>query len=201
MYIHINMKVAEVKYPIHHLIQTRRSPRAFAHTPIAADKLNSLFEAARWTASALNEQPWHYIYATKENPEAFARLLECLNPSNQVWAQHAPVLILSVVKTFFSRNGQLNTHAMYDVGAANTALALQATDLGLHVHQMGGFSTEKIRENFNLPSGYEPVTIMAVGYLGDPEQLPEQLKERELAPRQRHEITQFAFENGWEKAS
>lgn len=179
-------KSTQVEYPVSDLIQYRRSRRAYSSQPIESEKIRSLFEAARWAPSSMNEQPWAYLYATQEQPELWNKLLDTLNESNRVWAKHAPLLILSMARKTLIRNGAVNGAARYDVGAANAFLSMQATQLGLNVHQMGGFDRQKAIENLNIPETHEPMVIMAVGYLGSTENLSENLKSREVAPRERY---------------
>jgi nitroreductase len=186
------MKTAPTIYPISDSIRQRWSPRSFTDQAVEPEVLNQIFEAGSWAFSAMNEQPWRYIYAHKSDTEAFNRLLECLVPANQAWAKHAPVLVLSLVKTHFD-NGQLNRTAMHDVGAANATLVLEATALGLSAHLMGGFDLARTRELFELPDNLEPVAFIAIGYAGPAEQLDEPFRTREAAPRQRKPLTDFAF--------
>jgi nitroreductase len=136
-----------------------------------------------------------------ENADEFERLLDCLVESNALWARHAPVLMLSIAKLNFERNGKPNRHAFHDVGQAAASLTLQATALGLVVHQMAGFRAAKAREQFNIPEGYEPVAAIAVGYQGEPESLPEDLRERELAERTRRPLESFVFNTQWGQTS
>ena len=96
--------------------------------------------------------------------------------------------MMTLVKTHFEKNGRPNQWALHDLGLAVGNLTTQASALDLYVHNMGGFSAEKARELFNLPPDVEPVTMIAVGYLGDAEHLPEPLKEHELAQQQRKTI-------------
>jgi nitroreductase len=194
-------KPAENQYPIHELMRERWSPRAFAPEMVEPGKLRSLLEAARWAASCFNEQPWSFIVATKENADEFQRLLGCLVEGNVLWAQHAPVLMLSVARLNFQRNEKPNRHAFHDVGQAAASLTLQATALGLVVHQMAGFSVAKAREQFSIPEGYEPVAAIAVGYQGDPDSLPEDLRAKELAPRTRRPAESFVFSGSWGQTS
>ncbi|WP_205711170.1 nitroreductase family protein [Hymenobacter sp. HDW8] len=186
------MRTAPTTYPVSDLIRQRWSPRSFTSQQVNPEDLNRVFEAASWASSAMNEQPWRYIYADQSDPEAFNRLLECLVPANQVWAKHAPVLILSLVKTHYD-NGHLNPSALHDVGAANATLTLEATALGLSVHAMGGFDRDRTREQFELPANFEPVAFLALGYAGPAEQLDEPLRSRENAPRQRKPLSEFVF--------
>src|SRR2546426_5475838 len=139
-------KLAETQYPIHDLLRKRWSPRAFSSRPVEPDKLRSLWEAARWAPSSYNEQPWSFIVATKEDEAEYARLLSCLVEGNIQWAQHAPVLMVSVARLSFDEDGNPNLHAFHDVGQAVANLIVQATALGLVVHQMAGIFPDKIRE-------------------------------------------------------
>jgi hypothetical protein len=63
-------KPAETRYPINHLLQKRWSPRAFANDAVDHADLLSLFEAARWTPSSGNQQPWSFIVTTRHDPQA-----------------------------------------------------------------------------------------------------------------------------------
>jgi len=179
-------KSNQVEYPVAELIEQRRSRRAYSTNPIEHEKIKSLFEAARWAPSSMNEQPWSYVYATRDQPDLWNKLLELLNESNRVWAINAPLLILSLARKTHIRNGANNALARYDTGAANTLLSIQATQLGLNVHQMGGYDRQKAIESLNIPEAYEPIVIMAIGYPGDPDSLSENLKLREEAPRERY---------------
>jgi nitroreductase len=193
--------LTETQARVHDLIKERRSPLAYSDRSIEPEDLRSLLEAARWAASSYNQQPWHFIIATKEAPEEFERLLGCLAPANALWARNAPALMLSVAKLTYDSNGAPNRHALHDVGQATANLALQATALGLMVHQMGGFDVARAREEFLIPEGYEPVAAIAVGYLGDPESLPESLLARARAPRTRRELYEFVYTGRWGQTS
>ena len=103
----------------------------------------------------------------RENPTAFDA---CSRRSRSGTAngRNAPVLVLSVAKVDFTHSGKPNRHAFHDVGQAAAYLTLQATALGLYVHQMAGFDAAKARQLLSIPKGHEPVAMMAVGYLDDP---------------------------------
>jgi nitroreductase len=160
-------KSTQIEQPILDVIQERRSRRAYAETRIEPTKIQALFEAARWAPSSNNEQPWAYIYATKAEPELWGRLFDTLMDGNKIWAERAPLLILSMTRKNFVRNDKPNGSAKYDLGAANAFLTLQATQLGLNVHQMGGFDRDKAKSNLNIPDTHEAAVMMAIGYLGD----------------------------------
>jgi nitroreductase len=189
------------EYPIHPLIASRRSSLAFASTSVAPETLASLMEAARWAPSSRNEQPWSFIVATKENKFEFNRLLGCLVEFNVQWAQHAPLLLLSVAKLTFESTGELNRHAIHDVGQATANLTFQATASGLVVHQIAGFDVEKARRELSIPQGFEPVAAAAIGCPGNPTELPEKLRRKDESPRKRKPLTNFVFEGGWGNAA
>jgi nitroreductase len=190
-------KPAPTEFPIHELLRDRWSPRAFSERMVEPEKLHSVVEAARWAPSSNNEQPWSIVMATKQDPDSYARLLNCLKEGNKKWAFRAPVLMLSVARMNFEDDGTSNRHAFHDTGMAVLALALQATALGLIVHQMAGFDIEKARIDLKVPSGHEPVAMIALGYPGDVAVLPDYLKQRELAPRQRKFTRDFVFDGLW----
>ena len=190
-------KPADTQFPIHDLLSRRWSPRAFAERPVEPEKIQRMLEAARWASSCFNEQPWVFIIATAAQPAEHSKLLSCLVEGNQVWAKRAPLLIITVAKQHFDHNGQPNRHAVHDVGLAVGNLVVQATAMDLFVHQMAGILPKVIREGFSLPSGYEPVTGLAIGYPGDLNVLPEEIRERERAPRSRKALQEFVFAETW----
>jgi nitroreductase len=194
-------KPAETQYPIQELLQRRWSPRAFSDQPVSQDHLRSLLEAARWAPSSNNEQPWHFLVATKQDQADYDRLLSCLRTTNQLWAGLAPVLMMSVAKLVFTDGGEINRHAFHDVGLAVENLVVQATALGLMVHQMAGLYPDQVRELYGIPAEYEVVAAIAIGYPGDPGILPERLRQRELAKRSRKSIVDFTFTGQWGRPS
>jgi nitroreductase len=190
-------KPAVTDHPVHEFIRERWSPRAFSDKPVPAEVLRSLFEAARWAPSSNNEQPWAFIVATKEDHEAHAKLVSTLVEFNRVWAKHAPVLAIAVSELAFARNGHPNRNAFYDTGAAVSGLTAEAISRGLLVHQMAGFDPQKAIELFSIPAGWEPISAFVIGYPGDPQSLPETLRDRELAPRTRKPLVDFVMSGNW----
>lgn len=178
-------------------IQNRWSPRAFSDKEVTREMIDLLFEAARWAPSAMNEQPWKYYFVHRDNQKPFNDVVEILTGTNPVWAKHAQVLIISVAKKNFDYQNRPNKNALHDLGAANVSIAIQAAEMGLQVHQMGGFDKEKAIKYLQLEiENFEPVTVIAVGFPGDAEQLPDELKMRELQPRKRKEIGEIVTELG-----
>jgi nitroreductase len=190
-------KPALTDAPVHEVIKNRWSPRAFSEQPVRPEVLRSLFEAARWAPSSNNEQPWAYLVATKDDAENFAKMLGVLVEFNVSWAKHAPVLALSVGHQNANRDGKPNRVALHDVGSATAQLTFEANVRGLFVHQMAGFDMEKARQAFAIPPDWEPVAAIAIGYPGNPESLPDKLRERELAPRTRKPVGEFVMTGRW----
>jgi nitroreductase len=190
-----NIKHVPASTGILDIISRRWSARAFSDKAVSTEDLHVIFTAASWAASSTNEQPWRFLFG-RNGDVTFAKILDSMVEANQVWARHVPVLLLSVGKNIFSPGpytGAHNPYALHDTGAASAYLSLQATALGLRTHGIGGFDHEKARTHFHIPAGFEIGACWAIGYLGDPDTLPERLKERELAPRSRKPISDFVF--------
>lgn len=190
-------KQALPDYPIQEFISDRWSPYGFTDRPVLQDDLHSLFEAARWAASSYNEQPWTYFVSTRRSPVEFVRMLSCLVPANQTWAKSAPVLVLGVVSLKFAKTGKDNHAAVHDLGLASANLVMEATVRGLSVHQMIGILPDRIRELYQIPPNFEAWTAMAIGYKANPDTLPAELRDRDLAPRQRKPASEFVFSGTW----
>ena len=179
---------------INELIRKRFSTRAFSSQSITDEALYSLIEAARWAASARNEQPWRFIIGSN-NSDYYQRIFNCLDEGNKVWAQNAPVLIITMAMKHYAFNDSLNRYALHDVSWATANLCLQATHLGLMVHPMGGFDSNRIISEFEIPEIMEPVTILAIGYAGRVEDLPVEIQNREKSPRKRNDIADLIYLN------
>ncbi len=194
-------KPAENRYPIDELLRDRWSPRAFADRPLDIEQVQSLFEAARWSASCFNGQPWRFVVALKQQPHAFETMLTCLSENNRRWAHRAAVLMLTVVKLTFDVDGSPNRHAHYDLGLAVQNMVVQATSMGLYARQMAGILPDVARQTYHIPDDHDIMTAVAVGYLGDVEDLPERLQQRELEARTRKPLSDLVFAGDWDSAA
>jgi nitroreductase len=174
------------------IILERWSPRAFDDRDVSPADLRTIFEAARWAPSSYNEQPWRFLIGHRGS-ETYGKILDALVPSNQSWAKSAPVLILSVTKTRFSHNNSPNNYAAHDLGAAMAYMALQASALELAAHQMAGLDWVKARESFAIPEIYAMGSVMAVGYLGELDDLPERFQAQEQSPRSRKPLSEMVL--------
>jgi nitroreductase len=189
--------LSDKSVPLHEIIARRWSSRAFSEQAVEADKLRSVLEAARWAPSSRNEQPWAYVVATREDSAQYEALSQLLMEANRAWANKAPVLVLTLAHSRLEKTGQPNRHALHDLGLSTANLVAQATSLGLMTHQMGGFDVEAARTQFAVPEGWEPVSMIALGYPGKAESLPDSLRARETAPRQRKPLNEFVFSEKW----
>ena len=186
---------------IHPLLAERWSPYSFADRDVADEDLLALFEAARWAPSSYNEQPWRYLVARRADAADFAAILSCLVEGNQGWARAVPVLAIGVAMTRFSRNAKPNKAAHHDLGLAAGNLCVEATARGISVHQMIGIVPERVREVYGLPEDAEPLTALAIGYLGEAAALPEGMRERDLGARSRKPVESFVFAGRWDNAA
>lgn len=142
-------------------------------------QIYSLIEATRWSPSSFNDQPWNFIICDRvQTPEAYEKALASIYGSQQDWVQNAPVLVIVVTRTKFSYNNEFNEWAEYDAGAAALSLSLQATEMNLMAHQLGGFDPEIVRADFRIPEDHKPMAIIAVGY----ESADAEPQERERLP-------------------
>ncbi|MGW8482856.1 nitroreductase family protein [Microbacterium sp. NPDC055903] len=180
-------RTAPTDHPVLDVLAGRWSPRAFdATSAIDESKLAASLEAARWTPSANNTQPWRFIVA-RRGTALHAQIVDALVGFNQAWAGNAAVLVVAVAETA-SEDGTPITHAIYDLGQAVAHFSVQAHHEGLYVHQMSGFDAEVVREFADLAPRFSAVTVIAVGEFGDVEALPEVLQQREVAPRVRRPV-------------
>jgi len=188
------IKIADTRLPVIDLIKDRWSARAFSEQPISEEQMHTLLEAASWAPSSMNEQPWRYRYAMR-GTRLFEALCNCLMSGNQPWAKEASTLLLCSIKKNFERTGAPNRHALHDLGMANAFLMLQATEMKIYGHIMGGYEPAKLQEVISFSEDEEAVCLIALGFLGAAEQLEEPFRTRELTPRSRKELDEFMLDS------
>jgi nitroreductase len=187
---HPEQKQADAEYPIAAVLAGRFSPRAFAPEPPSDAQLARLFTAASWAPSAGNGQPWRFVLGVRGD-DVWPVVLGCLTEKNQAWCRNVPVLGIAIAQTL--RDAKPLRTGPYDLGQALAHLTFQAATEDLYVHQMAGVSPEAAREAFSIPDGFEAWTAFAIGALGDPASLPDDLRARELAPRARRPLAETVF--------
>lgn len=165
-------------YNIDEIFINRWSPRAYDPDPIPKNILMSIFEAARWTMSCYNEQPWRFMIATE--PEDRELILSTLVDFNQTWVKNAPVIGYIIAAKHFERNGKPNQWAEFDAGAAWMAMTLQARKMGLYTHGMAGFDQKAVYDKLNIPEDkYKVIAAFTIGKYGDPDKLDDDMKKSE----------------------
>ncbi|MFF1573355.1 nitroreductase family protein [Leifsonia sp. NPDC058292] len=190
----LNSHAADTTADLLPALAERWSPRAFdAAAEIDEAKLHAALEAARWSPSASNSQPWRFVVA-RRGSAAFDTIAENLLGFNKVWAGSASVLVLAIAEVI-DAEGNPRRFATYDLGQAVAHLTIQAHHDGLHAHQMGGIEADALRVAFGFDERFQPISVTALGMLGDPDALPERLRERELAPRTRNALADIVVVN------
>lgn len=176
-------------------IKNRWSIRAFSEEKITDETMAVLFEAARWAPSSMNEQPWRFVYAHRGSRQ-FEVIADTLSLKNKIWAENAAVLMAVFAEKNFRVSGRPNPYALHDTGAATYGLMLQAQAMGIYGHIMGGYDRHGLKNALKISEEFEPVTVVALGYQGSPDQLDEDLRVREYQPRKRKSLEEFAVKIG-----
>jgi nitroreductase len=193
------VKQATTAQPINPLLAARWSPRAFDGSSLSEAAVQSLLEAARWAPSAMNHQPWRFIIGRNHDGDtdrAFKNIYDALAEGNQIWAGDAPLLIAATVRTQ-EEDGTARTVGGFELGLATAQIIVQAHDLGLHAHVIGGFNGDQVRAAFDIPDDYQPLAVVAVGRVGTPDSLPERLAAAERAPRTRLRLAEIVYGEAW----
>jgi len=186
-------RTAETDAPIIDVLAERWSTRVFDPESIIDEAaLASALEAARWAPTAANTQAWRVIVARRGSASHRA-VLASLAGFNSAWAGDAAALVVFVAET--TRDGQPMRWAEYDTGQVAAHFTVQAHANGLSTHQMGGFDRDAIIAGFGLGAGLTPITVMAVGELGDIRSASDELQSRENAPRERRPAAESVLVN------
>jgi nitroreductase len=186
-------KPAITPHKLHELLRLRWSPRAFADKAVEKEKILRMLEAARWTPSSSNEQPWRFIIGS-QGDETYQKIFDILVDFNQKWAFTAPVLLLALGNTRSKKKPDVKSNIYkYDVGQAVAHLTFQASADGLFVHQMGGLDKQKAAQIFEVPDDCEVLTAIAVGYMDSPERLPPKFEEMEYKQRSRQDLKEMVY--------
>ncbi len=194
--------LAPVQFEITETLAKRKSIRAFdIQKPVLRSYIMSLLEAARWSPSCFNDEPWRFIVWDKnDNNEAYQKAFDCLGEWNQKWVRTAPVIIASFAVSKFREGDKDNRWAEYDTGAAANSICIQAASMGLQAHQMGGYSADKLKEVFNVPTDVTSMAMIAIGYPGDIEVLDESYHEGENKIRTRKPFETNFYKDTWDSS-
>jgi nitroreductase len=187
-------KKADTSVPIHPILESRWSPRAFdAQATVSAEEMTAFLEAARWAPSSYNFQPWRFIIS-RRGDVVFEKICEALSGFNQVWAPTASALIAVVVEQ--KTEGHIFPPiALFDAGLAVSQLTIEAHHRGFIVHQMIGFDKVKINNTFDISGQRDCIVILAVGRQGPAENLPKgPARDREVLPRERYPLSDLIIQ-------
>ena len=181
-------KIAITAAPIAPVLAERWSPRSFNREYLLSqDEALSILEAGRWAPSANNLQPWRFAFISR-NDELHAELCaKGLTGFNQSWAPDASALIVIAVQKTLP-DGKEITGRKYDAGLAAAQMVVQAQEIGLHTHHIGGIVHSEVHSLLKLDENTEVLVIIAVGKVAPAEQLEGPAFEREVAPRVRHTL-------------
>jgi nitroreductase len=182
------IKPAITDYPIMTELVERWSPRAYdSEAELTDDQVGSLFEAARWSPSSSNTQPWSFVVG-RRGDDTFELIVSLLAAGNAVWAHRASALVVNIVEEVTEAGKPLSS-AHYDIGQAAAHLSIQATHMGLVVHQMAGFDKDAMHGALGLDDRHRPIVVMAIGMMGDLADLAEDTRQREVAARSRKPLS------------
>lgn len=190
------LETRETDHPVEPIFPRRWSPRAMSGELLTTTELYTMFEAARWAPSTFNEQEWRFLYGIAGTPH-FDAFLDLLVEANQQWARQAAVLMCICSKRTFTRNGKPNPVHSFDAGAAWENLALQGAAMGLVVHGMAGFDFERAARVLRVPDDYKVEAMAAVGRPGDPNALPDDMRDGDLKPTGRKPLHEIACEGAF----
>lgn len=178
-------------------IANRKSPRAFLTRSVEEEKIQFLLKAFQWAPSSYNKQPWRIVLTT--DPGVLEKMHDGIMTGNRRWAVKAPLLavIVSKVEADDVRHDNALPYFLYDCGQAAMSLVLQAEHMGLRCHQMAGWEQGPIRAALGIPDDEQPIVLIAIGYEGDIADLDERSREKEMVPRTRKKLEEFAFRDRW----
>lgn len=152
------------------LIRSRRSIRRFQEKNIEPDKMDQLFEAARWAPSWGNLQCCELVVVEEvEDKKKLAALLSPKNPATKCM-EKAPVVIAVCGmpgKSGYYNNKQITRYQhwfLYDLGLVSQNICLKASEIGLGTVIVGSFDHVQAEQLLSVPDGCELVALIPLGY-------------------------------------
>jgi nitroreductase len=189
-----NERLASTRVPIHPDIAARWSPRMFdGDAQLTVEQLVAVLEAARWAATWGHRQPVRFLVGVRGD-ETFTQIAELLKRGNN-YAKAAGALILVCADE--GEDERTARYAAVDTGAAIAQLTIEAVSRGLIAHPMAGFNAEGARGAFGIPEGVRPIAVVAVGSLGDYDNAPPEIVDRDAQGRGRLPLEDVAFAGTW----
>ena len=179
----------------HRVIGARRSLRAFSQRPVETEKIERMLDAARWSPSCANRQPWRFVVVGTDAPSRSA--VEAALDAGNAWARQAPVLIATGARREDAAVVESRDYFLLDTGMALMSLLYRAVDQGLLVHPMAGWKEGPLRAALGLPGDFTPAAVVAVGYAGKSGDLDEATRRKDEKPRTRKPLGEIAFRSRW----
>ena len=125
--------------------------------------VDHLLEAARWSPSAGNSQPWAFVTALRGDA-THEQLVPLLAPSTRRWAPAASLLVVNLCHRFVEgTDWDYSEFAEYDLGQSVAHMTIQAQAMGLHARQFRGFDRDAVEEALALPGHWVAMTMTAFG--------------------------------------
>lgn len=177
------------------VLSARRSLRSFSDRPVEPEKIERMLEAARFAPSCGNMQPWRFVVVERADPSRPA-LEAALDPGN-AWAKRAPVLIVAGARREDAPVVETREYHHHDTGLATMCLIARGVDQGLLVHPMAGWKEAPLKASLSMPEEVRPISVVAVGYRGKPEELDEATRKKDGKPQTRKELGEIAFRGRW----
>lgn len=182
-------------------LSTRWSPSAFdAEHEVSAAELDALLQAARWSPSFGNSQPWQFI-VLRRGGEGHRIFVEHLSRGNSSWVPAASVVILTAARIGAAPGEEdffdTGDYAYYDLGQAAAHLTIQARDLDLDAHQFAGYDHDAVSAALGVPDHYRLMAGIAVGRHDDSDAAPESNRRREERPRTRRPLDETVHVERW----
>jgi nitroreductase len=149
------------------VIKDRRSVRRYRPDPIPEESLLRVMEAARFSPSGKNLQPWRFILV--KDPSLKRRLVKAA--VGQSFIAEAPVIVVACgfPDRCYSRMGNYMKSWPIDVAIAFEHLILQAQEEGLGTCWIGAFEEKEVKPILNIP---DEVRVLALTPLGFPDENP-----------------------------
>jgi nitroreductase len=181
-------------------MRSRWSPSIFDETHVlTAGQLRLLLLAAHWAPSCGNAQPAAFIVAERGSA-SHEVLTRHLSRGNSGWVPRASAVLVVAAQVAPDEDGEGGYkpfHAEYDTGQAAAHVTLQARAMGLHAHQFAGFDKAAVAAELGVPAYVKVMAGIAIGVPGNPEDVPEQDRDREHRVRRRRPLEKLAHGPRW----
>lgn len=178
--------LARADREVNGLIEARRAKRALRPDPIAQEDLERLIQAAHFAPSCFNNQPWRFVVVQGEKLEAVKKAL----PGGNYWALKSPAMVaVASHPDLDCRLSDNRDYFLFDCGMAVAFLMIQATQMGLVAHPIAGYDPLAVKEALEIPKDYVLITLVVLGWPGDPGELSDKHRELELGPRVRKPLS------------